>query len=93
MLTQRCAMGVSPSVSVVDPRGAIWDTSNLFVADAVSHLSRSCRIEADVQSVFPSASGVNPMVTTMACAYSVAGFMLEDLRRQSTQEYPVQARL
>ncbi len=33
----------------------------------------------DPKSVFPSASGVNPMVTTMACAYSIAGFVNEDL--------------
>ncbi|WRT66875.1 uncharacterized protein IL334_003838 [Kwoniella shivajii] len=59
-----CAMGKSASDSVVDPRGAVWGTSGLYVADA---------------SVFPTASGVNPMVTTMATAYSIAGFILEDL--------------
>lgn len=36
---------------VVDPEGQVWGTEGLYVADA---------------SVFPSASGVNPMVTTMA---------------------------
>ena len=36
---------------VVDPTGRVWGTEGLYVADA---------------SVFPSASGVNPMVTNMA---------------------------
>ena len=36
---------------VVDPSGKVWGTEGLYVADA---------------SVFPSASGVNPMVTNMA---------------------------
>ncbi|KAL6706026.1 hypothetical protein ACN47E_006128 [Coniothyrium glycines] len=36
---------------VVDPHGKVWGTEGLYVADA---------------SVFPSASGVNPMVTNMA---------------------------
>ncbi|KAF1811709.1 hypothetical protein P152DRAFT_449983 [Eremomyces bilateralis CBS 781.70] len=46
-----CRMGASPNVSVVDPTGAVWGTDGVYVADA---------------SVFPSASGVNPMVTNMA---------------------------
>lgn len=46
-----CRMGVSPERSVVDPEGRVWGTENLYVVDA---------------SVFPSASGVNPMITNMA---------------------------
>ncbi|KAF3481055.1 long chain fatty acid oxidase [Arthroderma uncinatum] len=46
-----CRMGTSPRNSVVDATGMVWGTSGLYVADA---------------SVFPSASGVNPMVTNMA---------------------------
>ncbi|MCJ1400911.1 hypothetical protein MMC11_004122 [Xylographa trunciseda] len=46
-----CRMGTSAKTSVVDPQGKVWGTEGLFVADA---------------SVFPSASGVNPMVTNMA---------------------------
>lgn len=47
-----CRMGSSPRNSVVDPRGKVWGVAEgLYVADA---------------SVFPSASGVNPMVTNMA---------------------------
>lgn len=41
-------MGTKPSSSVVDPRGRVWGTEGLYVADA---------------SVFPTASGVNPMIT------------------------------
>lgn len=44
-------MSARASDGVVDPQGKVWGTEGLFVADA---------------SVFPSASGVNPMVTNMA---------------------------
>jgi len=29
-------MGTSKHTSVIDPRGAVWGTENLYVADAVS---------------------------------------------------------
>ncbi|MFP3855298.1 MAG: GMC family oxidoreductase N-terminal domain-containing protein [Anaerolineales bacterium] len=48
-----CRIAGSRSQGVVRPDGETWDVRNLFVADA---------------SIFPSASGVNPMVTIMACA-------------------------
>ncbi|KAL5326810.1 hypothetical protein ACEPPN_004499 [Leptodophora sp. 'Broadleaf-Isolate-01'] len=44
-------MSVLPQDGVVDPEGRVWGTEGLYVADA---------------SVFPSASGVNPMITNMA---------------------------
>lgn len=44
-------MSANAKDGVVDPRGQVWGTKGLFVADA---------------SVFPSASGVNPMITNMA---------------------------
>lgn len=50
-------LGGSARHSVVDPYGAAWETRNLYVADA---------------SLFPTASGVNPMITTMALARRVA---------------------
>jgi choline dehydrogenase-like flavoprotein len=48
-----CRMSAAPKDGVVDPRGRVWGTEGVYVADA---------------SVFPSASGVNPMVTNMAIA-------------------------
>ncbi|EPS25096.1 hypothetical protein PDE_00027 [Penicillium oxalicum 114-2] len=48
-----CRMGKSPKHGVVDPQCQVWGTDGLYVVDA---------------SVFPSASGVNPMVTNMAIA-------------------------
>lgn len=84
-------MGVSKNTSVVNPRGAVWGTDNLYVADAVGRSEILARTNS--QSVFPSASGVNPMVTTMACAYSIAGFLLEDLAGGGTENGNVQARL
>lgn len=48
-----CRMSAKPQNGVVDPSGKVWGTQNLFLADA---------------SVFPSASGVNPMITNMAIA-------------------------
>ncbi|KAK6585594.1 hypothetical protein PZA11_002321 [Diplocarpon coronariae] len=44
-------MSVNAADGVVDPDGRVWGAEGLYVADA---------------SVFPSASGVNPMVTVMA---------------------------
>ncbi|KAF1348233.1 long-chain fatty alcohol dehydrogenase [Lizonia empirigonia] len=46
-----CRMSRVEKEGVVDARGRVWGTEGLYVADA---------------SVFPSASGVNPMVTNMA---------------------------
>jgi choline dehydrogenase-like flavoprotein len=48
-----CRMSAAEKDGVVDAQGKVWSTEGLYVADA---------------SVFPSASGVNPMVTNMAIA-------------------------
>jgi choline dehydrogenase-like flavoprotein len=50
-------MGGSPRHSVVGPGGESWELPGLFVADA---------------ALFPTASGVNPMITVMALATLVA---------------------
>ncbi|OBZ84131.1 Long-chain-alcohol oxidase FAO2 [Choanephora cucurbitarum] len=55
-------MGVSPKTSVVKPTGETWEVKDLYVADA---------------SVFPTASGVNPMVTTETIALHIADGIVE----------------
>ncbi|CAI4219504.1 unnamed protein product [Parascedosporium putredinis] len=61
-----CRMSADPSRGVVDPRGEVWGCDGLYVADA---------------STFPSASGVNPMVTNMAISDYIASNVVEDLGR------------
>lgn len=62
-----CRMGVDPNYSAVNPMGETWEVENLFVADS---------------SVFPTALGVNPMVTVQAIAYCTAQSVLDVLRRK-----------
>jgi choline dehydrogenase-like flavoprotein len=52
-----CRLGRSRRTAVADPRGAVYGVRGLFVSDA---------------STFPTASGVNPMISIMAVAYRVA---------------------
>jgi len=59
-----CRMSRRQADGVVDGRGRVWGTDGLFVAAA---------------SVFPSASGVNPMVTVMAIADWIARGVSRDL--------------
>jgi choline dehydrogenase-like flavoprotein len=54
-------MGISPKVSVAKPTGETWEVKNLYVADA---------------SLLPTATGVNPMVTTEALCLHVADSIL-----------------
>lgn len=60
-----CRMAADEARGVVDEKGRVWGRTGLYVADA---------------SVFPSASGVNPMITTMAIADWVSRGVDEDLR-------------
>ncbi len=53
---------------VVDWSGKVWGTKGLWVADA---------------SVLPSASGANPMVTTMALAEWIADKVKEEMAKGS----------
>jgi len=56
-------MGTDPNRSACDPEGRLRGLRNVFVADS---------------SVFPGASGVNPMITTMALAHHVAKSVVAD---------------
>ncbi|KDN46137.1 long-chain fatty alcohol dehydrogenase [Tilletiaria anomala UBC 951] len=65
-----CRMGASPRYSACDPEGRIWGTKDLWIADA---------------SIMPEASGVNPMVTTMASANYVARNVAKQLGNDSVR--------
>jgi choline dehydrogenase-like flavoprotein len=54
-------MGKDPATSVADPWGQLHDTPGVWIGDA---------------SAFPSASGTNPMITTMALAHRTAANIL-----------------
>ena len=57
-------MGASPELSAASPTGETWDVRNLVVADG---------------SAFPTASGVNPMITIEAIAHLNATRLAERL--------------
>jgi long-chain-alcohol oxidase len=50
-------IGSSPAIGAVDPNGESWEVANLFVCDG---------------STFPTASGVNPMITIAGVAHANA---------------------
>jgi choline dehydrogenase-like flavoprotein len=56
-----CRIGTAPNESAADPDGQLWGRPGVYVTDA---------------SAFPSASGVNPMLTVMALARRTASRML-----------------
>lgn len=60
-------MSKAPHLGVVDPTGKVWGTEGLYVADA---------------SVFPSASGVNPMITNMALSDWISRNLSATMRRE-----------
>ncbi|XP_061363289.1 long-chain-alcohol oxidase FAO4A-like [Gastrolobium bilobum] len=65
-----CRMGTNPKDSVVNQMGETWEVEDLYLADS---------------SVFPTALGVNPMVTVQAIAYCTAQYVLEVLRRKRSR--------
>jgi choline dehydrogenase-like flavoprotein len=71
-------MSGAPRSGVVDVRGKVWGIEGLYVADA---------------SVFPSASGVNPMITTMAFGEWIGRRVVEGLVKGVEAEGVTQARL
>jgi long-chain-alcohol oxidase len=58
-------LGGSPKTSVTNPDGETWDVPNLFVMDGSS---------------FPSASGVNPMISIEAIAHRNASALAASMR-------------
>ena len=56
-----CRMGSDPSSSVADGRGELHDTKGVWIGDA---------------SAFPTAPGVNPMISIMSLAHRTAGKIL-----------------
>ena len=66
-----CRMASSQRAGVVDPRGKVWGVEGLYVSDA---------------SVFPSASGVNPMVTNMAISDWISRGIAKDLNANAKSE-------
>ncbi len=66
-----CRMAATQRAGVVDPRGKVWSTEGLYVSDA---------------SVFPSASGVNPMVTNMAISDWISRGVAKDLQAHAQIE-------
>eukprot|EP00879_Flechtneria_rotunda_P029812 GHRR01032263.1.p1 GENE.GHRR01032263.1~~GHRR01032263.1.p1 ORF type:complete len:151 (+),score=50.16 GHRR01032263.1:501-953(+) len=62
-----CRMGSNARSSVCDARGQCWEVCGLYVADA---------------SLFPTASGVNPMITVYALSYMVASGLAQHWRTE-----------
>jgi choline dehydrogenase-like flavoprotein len=71
-------MGSSSLESVVDENGETWNCSNLYVCDA---------------SVFPTSSGVNPMLTTLAIADGVAEGIAKEMLGRSESERETRSKL
>lgn len=64
-----CRMSAKAKDGVVDGKGKVWGTEGLYVMDA---------------SVFPSASGVNPMVTNMAITDWTSTLLARELTTLAT---------
>ncbi|CAH2078542.1 unnamed protein product [Thlaspi arvense] len=62
-----CRMGIRPEESAVRPTGETWEVEGLFVADT---------------SVFPTALGVNPMVTVQSIAYCIGLNVVDVLKKK-----------
>jgi choline dehydrogenase-like flavoprotein len=60
-----CRMSTSPLAGVVDPNGEAWECDDLFIMDA---------------SVFPTASGSNPMVTVLTITYMLSSRLCSSLK-------------
>ncbi|CAL9161790.1 long-chain-alcohol oxidase FAO4A-like [Musa acuminata AAA Group] len=67
-----CRMAADAKEGAVSPRGETWEVEGLYVADT---------------SVFPTALGVNPMVTVQAIAYCTAQSILQVLQGSNNSSY------
>lgn len=63
-----CRMGITPEKSVVDENGKLWECDNVYVIDA---------------SVFPTASGVNPMLTTLTISHMLSTRLARRLKLET----------
>ncbi|MBV8580965.1 MAG: GMC family oxidoreductase, partial [Candidatus Eremiobacteraeota bacterium] len=69
-------MAASAADGVVDPDGRVYGVAGLLVADA---------------SVFPNASGVNPMLTIMALAHRTVSVLIGRSSAPSSSASPLQS--
>lgn len=69
-ITYNSRMGITPKLSVVQPTGETWEVKNLYVADG---------------SVFPTAVGVNPMVTIEAIAIDISRNIIANMNRNKSR--------
>jgi len=60
-----CRLSVSPNRGVCDENGETWDCDDLYICDA---------------STFPTASGANPMCTTLAISHMVSSRIVKRLQ-------------
>jgi choline dehydrogenase-like flavoprotein len=66
-----CRMSTSPSKGAVDVNGECWDCDGVYVMDT---------------SVFPTASGSNPMVTVLTTAYMLSARLSLTLKLEEERE-------
>ena len=62
-----CRMGSDPEDAVADGRGELHDTGGVWIGDA---------------SAFPTAPGVNPMISIMALAHRTAANILAKKKKK-----------
>ena len=61
-----CRMSTSPSRGVVDESGEVWECSSLYLVDT---------------SVFPTASGANPMLTVLSTSHMLSTRLVARLKK------------
>jgi len=66
-----CRLSTSSKMGAVDPNGEMWECDNLYVMDA---------------SVFPTASGANPMTTVMSISYMLSRRLALRLQYEQQQQ-------